>query len=477
MENYKEVYNNLIARLKEKRAIDIGNVIKAFEVAEKLHANQFRKGGDPYILHPLKCAEIVEQLDFNTNVIASAILHDTVEDCNYSIKEIEETFNPTIAKIVDAVTAIESTPINNINKFLAEELTFQKLISIGKENLYAFIIKFADRLHNLTTISCFPLYKQLAKVKETEKWILPFINLLKCNYFHTKITNECFKIQHRETIDNYQNTYLKFHNYNRKKYAELISTLTDHFNQFLSKKKLNDKVKINIHKCTEFETYTAIKNTLQIKSINEIKQSFFVKVPTNKLYFVFENNKKTIDLTNLVFQFLIEETTRKIVKIVGYGIDKFTSTKYIILEDDCRNKYQFYIFNRRKYLIYKNGLTDNYDISYVDSSTSGNITSKYITVKTKSDEIIHMPEGSTVLDFAFRIHNDFGFACKGAYLNSAPTLSPINTVLSEGDKVLLEIDRDEKTGLCNNISQIRWIMYAKTERAQKHLVRHFESLA
>ena len=87
-----------------------------------------------------------------------------------------------------------------------------------------------------------------------------------------------------------------------------------------------------------------------------------------------------------------------------------------------------------------------------------------------------MPEGSTVLDFAFRIHNDFGFACKGAYLNSAPTLSPINTVLSEGDKVLLEIDRDEKTGLCNNISQIRWIMYAKTERAQKHLVRHFESL-
>ena len=177
MEDYKIVYKNLIERLKVKRAIDISNVIKAFEIAEKLHANQFRKGGDPYILHPLKCAEIVEQLDFNTNVIASAILHDTVEDCNYSIKDIETNFNPTIAKIVDAVTAIESTPINNINKLLAEELTFQKLISIGKENLYAFIIKFADRLHNLTTISCFPLYKQLAKVKETEKWILPFINI------------------------------------------------------------------------------------------------------------------------------------------------------------------------------------------------------------------------------------------------------------------------------------------------------------
>ena len=476
MENYKEVYEKIIERLKEKRAIDIGNVIKAFEIAEKLHANQFRKGGEPYILHPIKCAEIVEQLDFNTNVVASAILHDTVEDCNYSIKEIEEAFNPTIAKIVDAVTAIESTPLNNINKLLAEELTFQKLISIGKENLYAFIIKFADRLHNLTTISCFPLYKQLAKVKETEKWILPFINLLKCNYFHTKITNECFKIQHNEIIENYQKTYSKFHTYNKNKYSELISILNEHFNQFLSKKKLNDKVKINIHKCTELETYNEIKNTFEIKTINEIKQSYLVKVPTNKLYFVFESSKKVVDLTNLVFQFLIEENTKKIIKIVGYGIDKFTSTKYIIVEDDCRNKYQFYIFNRRKYLIYKNGFTENYDISYVDSATSGNITSKYITVKTKSDEIIHMPEGSTVLDFAFRIHNDFGFACKGAYLNSAPTLSPINTTLSEGDKVVLEIDKDEKTGLCNNISQIRWIMYAKTERAQKHLVRHFESL-
>lgn len=476
MEDYKIVYKNLIERLKAKRAIDISNVIKAFEIAEKLHANQFRKGGDPYILHPLKCAEIVEQLDFNTNVIASAILHDTVEDCNYSIKDIETNFNPTIAKIVDAVTAIESTPINNINKLLAEELTFQKLISIGKENLYAFIIKFADRLHNLTTISCFPLYKQLAKVKETEKWILPFINILKCNYFHTKITNECFKIQHRENIESYQTLYTKFHTYNKNKYSTLISSLTEKFNSYLAKKKLTDKVKINIHKCTELETYNAIKSILDIKSIKEIKQSFFVKVPTNKLYFVFENSKKIPELTNLVFHFLVEECAKKTIKIVGYGIDKFTTTKYVIVEDDCRNKYQCYIFNRKKYLTYKNGLTENYDISYVDSNTSGNVTSKYITVKTKSDEIIHMPEGSSILDFAFRIHNDFGFACKGAYLNSAPTLSPINTILSEGDKVVLEIDKDEATGLCNNIAQIRWIMYAKTERAQKHLVRYFESL-
>lgn len=477
MEEYKLVYENMIQRLKDKRAIDIGNVIKAFEVAEKLHANQFRKGGEPYILHPLKCAEIVEQLDFNTNVIAGAILHDTVEDCNYSIKEIEENFNPTIAKIVDAVTAIESTPINNINKLLAEELTFQKLITIGKENLYAFIIKFADRLHNLTTISCFPLYKQLAKVKETEKWILPFINILKCNYFQTKITNECFKIQHRESIAGYQTIYNKFHSYNQDKYKSLISELTENFNQFQKKKKIKDSFKINIHKCTELETYNAIKNIVNIKNLKEVKQSFFVKIPTNKLYIVFENNKKLVELTNFVFEFLTEEKTKKILKIVGYGIDKFTNSKYIIVEDDSRNKYQFYIFSRRKYLIYKNGLTENYDISFVDSNTSGNITSKYITVKTKSDEIIHMPEGSTVLDFAFRIHNDFGFACKGAYLNSAPTLSPINTILSEGDKILLEIDKDEKTGLCNNIAQIRWIMYAKTERAQKHLVRYFESLA
>ena len=477
MENYKEVYERIISSLKEKRAIDIINVIKAFEIAEKLHSTQFRKGGEPYILHPVKVAEILEQLDFNTNVIAGALLHDTVEDCGYTIEEIKNTFNPTIAKIVDGVTAIESKEKdkNELTKLMEEELTFQKLINIGKENLYAFFIKFADRLHNLSTISCFPRYKQLAKVKETEKWILPFVRLLKCNYFNRKITNECFKIQNQDNIENYQKLYNKFHEYNKSVYSNLLATLTQNLKTYLNKKSITDAFRISFHKSTELETYNKMEEVLGVKSLNEIKQSYFVKVDINKIFVVFENKKKNVELTNIVFDWLIDDSLKGIIKIIGYGIDSFTNAKYIIIEDKCRIKYQLYIFNKSKYSTYKNGLTENYDISFVDSNTSGNITSNYIKVKTRNNEIIYMPEGSTVLDFAFRIHNDFGFACKGAYLNNAPTLSHISTVLSEGDKVLLDIDRNEETKICNNIAQIRWIMFAKTEHAQKQLIKYFES--
>ena len=112
-------------------------------------------------------------------------------------------------------------------------------------------------------------------------------------------------------------------------------------------------------------------------------------------------------------------------------------------------------------------------MSFVDES-SEDISGKYIKVRTRSNETVEMPENSTVLDFAFRIHKDFGFSVKHAFLNDAPTKSPIYTKLSDGDKVSLAIEKDSD-GNCKNISQIRWIMYAKTELAQKALVRYFEN--
>ena len=86
-----------------------------------------------------------------------------------------------------------------------------------------------------------------------------------------------------------------------------------------------------------------------------------------------------------------------------------------------------------------------------------------------------MPEGSTVLDFAFKIHKDFGFSVRCAYLNNSPSKSPIYTRLAEGDKINLDIAKTEN-GFCKNIAELRWITYAKTDYAQKALIRHFEKM-
>lgn len=192
--DYHSLYNELISRMVSKKSERLFNVQKAFELAERLHKPQFRDSGDPYILHPVIVATILEKLDFDSDVISAALLHDVVEDCGYTIDEIKQNFNSEIAEIVDGVTAInkekykqELDSIFDNADFLKQSLegkTYNKLLKIGKKNKFAFYIKFADRLHNLQTIEHVEEYRKIEKVKQTEKWILPLTEILKTSFFY-----------------------------------------------------------------------------------------------------------------------------------------------------------------------------------------------------------------------------------------------------------------------------------------------------
>ena len=218
MINFEDEYAKIVENLKQKNSADISNVIKAYNFAYDKHKDQRRKSGEPYILHPVQVAGILEKLDFNTDVICAALLHDTVEDCGVTVEEIETLFNKQIAQIVDAVTAIESDTFNpdtenifsNTDDFLKQALedqTYQKLISIGKNNIFGFYIKFADRLNNLQTIGVFPKYKKEAKITETRKWIIPLAKILKTKFFYENLNNECFLISTEDENEKYLYTY------------------------------------------------------------------------------------------------------------------------------------------------------------------------------------------------------------------------------------------------------------------------------
>ena len=476
--DYELIYDNIIKDLQRKHTVDIGLFIKAYNKAKELHNNQFRKSGEPYIIHPLQVAEILNRLDFDVNVICAGLLHDTAEDCEYTIEEISKDFNPIVAKIVDAVTAIEldfdKYNEDDFPKFIEEAQTYQKLISIGKENLYAFYIKFADRLNNLRTIESFAKYKQLAKIKETEKWLIPLMHILKPWWFYRQITNECFKIRQREHLENFHKIYKKFFNYNQHNFDELQSNLTKAITQYLKKAKYNNDLhKISIKPCTELETYETIEKNMHIKSIDEIKQSYLNKFAITKLYITINSNISQKELNDFIFKLLTSEQNNLGLKICGYDIESFTQQNHLIVSDKYRNKYQLFIFNLKDYIKYRNGSSEGIDLSFIDES-SENVSTKYITVYTRSNQQIIMPENATILDFAFKIHKDFGFSVKHAYINDNPSKSPIYTKLSEGDKINLILEKDSNDH-CINIAQIRWIMYAKTESAQRKLIRYFES--
>lgn len=140
-----------IARTNE---LDLDMINKAFQKAKQLHQGQKRKDGAPYISHPVEVALILAKLNFDENVVAAALLHDTIEDCSYTPEQMKNEFNETIFNLVDCVSAIDKTKYvfdeENIYedvdfvKSSVEEQTFKKLIKLGKENPCGFAIKFAD---------------------------------------------------------------------------------------------------------------------------------------------------------------------------------------------------------------------------------------------------------------------------------------------------------------------------------------------
>lgn len=472
MEDYKIIFQNSLENLKNKGSFSTSMLEKAFLFAEEKHAGQFRKSGDPYIKHPVEVMAILEKLDLGSDVLCSALLHDVVEDCGVTTTQLSETFNPLISQIVDAVSEIK--PNEKIENIEAEIQTYQKLVSMGKINLFAFYIKFADRLHNLRTIGSFPRYKQVEKVKQTQRFVLPLAKILKAKQLYSQITNECFKV-----ISSWQNEFEPFinmYNYhlqtNEKYNSELQEELMLLTNQLLTKSNVKNSLKnILIIPSSELEIVSEAEKVYEIKNIGEIKPNFYVNIPTFQLFFIFNN----ADYTDFIFKLLEDKQFKKILKLKNFDYDDFSKKEYFLFESAIREKFQTFFMSQTQYTVFRNGSEEGVDSAMLESDFEAEIIADYITVKTRSNEIILMPKGSTVLDFAFKIHNDLGFACKHALLNDSPAKTPINTKLSDGDKVSLIVEEDEN-GNKKNIARLKWLTIVNNEKAKKTLLKYFENL-
>ena len=481
---YKQIYNKLIDDMKRKKSRGIESVKRAFEMAEKCHEGQFRKSGDPYVLHVVSVAYILERLNFDSDTICAALLHDVIEDCGVTVVEIKNQFGEIVADIVDAVSAIEAKDYvfdddlfddeNNI-KASVENKTFEKLLSMGMKNRLAFVIKFADRLHNLSTIETFPYAKQLEKVKETERWILPLAKLIKSAYFYNNIKNQIFIIKNRAALSNFFEASDLYYSLNDDSHKETEDLLKYNAEKVIKRYKYNtNKITIVREKNQEVHVCNDILSSVDIDGLEEIKLSHINKVATVNIYLNIwgKMNKKTcMDLLLNIFK---ENEIKDKLKITGVRIDTRFNVGYIIAKDNNRNKYKIAAMNVTDYTKFTNGSAFGTDIENIQTSEVTEVASEYINVYTKTGELIRMEKNSTVLDFAFRLHQDLGFSCKYALINKSNTKQPLYTRLFDGDKVELILETDDKTGEKINIAKIRWLAYVKTDYAQKALIRYFE---
>lgn len=450
-------------------------ITSAYEFAKKLHGKQTRKDGSLYLNHPVEVALILAKLGFNEDVVSAALLHDVVEDCDCDLDTIIKEFNKDVAEMVDCVSAIDKEKyifdkddlyeMQEFEKASIEEQSFKKLIAIGKKNPSGFCIKFADRLHNLRTINCFEYSKQLEKVKETEKWIIPIAKVLNSEYFYRAITNECFKIKNKFSGAEFLEQYKNYHKVNSINVDQLIIRLKESF--------ANTCIRdIKIKNVREYKVYEDLSKLLKNLNISKVSQGQILKVTNYNIYLLYRN-KRYKDVIGQILG-IINTHLGNEIKIIDARVGNFTKKPYYQLEDKYKNKYNLYVMSLSDYQMLRNGTLDGQNNELLDEDNIDDLNVELIKVSTRSGEIKSIPKGSTALDFAFKIHKDIGFGFKYAIINGSKTKSPPYTKLYEGDKVEIIVEKN-KDGVVKYNAELRWLLYVNTDFAKKNLIKRFET--
>lgn len=463
----------LILQIAKDNYLPLDMIKKAYAVAKNLHKDQLRKDGLPYISHPVEVALILTKLNFDENVICGAILHDTIEDCEYLPEQMEKDFNSTIFNLVDCVSAIDKTKYvfdknnlyedENFVKSSAEEQTFIKLISLGKKNPCGFAIKFADRLHNLRTITCFDYSKQLEKVRETEKWVIPLAKALKSEYFYRAIKNECFKIVNKYAGRQFFLAYENYHHSNKARIGKLTVALKEIFAG-------TSIVGVKIKDVREYKVFEDLQKIYKFIDISKITQGQIIGVTNYNIYLLYKDSIKK----NVISE-VLDILSRTQMKVIDAKVGGFTDKVYLQFEDEVNNKYNIYIMSESEYQLNKVGTFVGQNLDSIDEDNINHLEEELIRIKTRSGEIKYIAKNSSVLDFAFKIHKDLGFAFKYAIINDSKTKFPPYTKLNNNDKVEIVLAKDDGGGLIKS-PQLRWLAYVNTELAKRILIKYFESM-
>ncbi len=464
---------NQIVEIFEQNKSSTYLIKKAYNTARDLHKDQTRKSGEPYLMHPVEVALILSKLGLDENVISAALLHDVVEDCDYSVETLKKEFNNNVAEMVDCVSAIDKQKFvfnvndlyedENFEKASIEEQSFKKLIEMGKRNPLGFLIKFADRLHNLRTIECFSYSKQLEKVKETEKWIIPIAKILNAEYFYRAIENECFKIKNQLIGARFFEHYSSYHNSNVNNVVNLEIKLKEIF----SKSNIKD---VKIKEVREYKIHEDLLRLFKNINISKISQGQILKVTNYNIYLLYENNKYEDVIIEVLNKLNFE---LKELKIIDAKIGNFTKKPYFQLEDKFKNKFNLYVESYVDYVKQRNGTVDGQDNVLFETENIDNLNVELMKIQTMTGEIKFVPKESTVLDFAFKIHKEIGLGFKYAIINNSKTKQPPFAKLYDNDKVEIVFERDETGEIIKN-AKLKWLAYVNTDFAKKCLIKYFE---
>ena len=451
---------------------------KAFNFAVDAHEHQRRISGEAYIFHPIAVAKIVAyEIGSDAISIAAALIHDVVEDnSDYSIQNIKKEFGKNIARIVDGLTKISNLSTKADISHQAEN--YRKMLLTLSEDVRVIIIKIADRLHNMQTLSVMPVEKQIKKASETLYIYAPLAHRIGLYNIKTELEDLGLKYTDPETYDDISKKLIE----KKKDQDDYIKK----FNQTISKSLNKEKLKYVIK--GRSKSIYSIRNKMikQGVSFEEVYDKFAVRI-------IYKSNIKNEKfLAWKIYSIVTDHFTPNPIRLrdwisapksTGYEALHITvvgpKSRWVevqirsekmneIAEKGYAVHYRYKQKNERSddnldaWINKLQEALENPDTNAVDfvEQFKLNLYAKEIFVFTPQGELKSLPVDATPLDFAFAIHTEVGLKTRGGKINGK--LVPLNTKLKSGDRV--EILTSDKIRPNAN-----WMDYATTARAKSKI--------
>ena len=462
----------------------VGNkygIKRAYEFAEKKHAGQTRGSGEPYIKHPLRVARLAAEWGSESDVIMAALLHDVAEDCGVPLSEIRELFGSNVEEIVDTVTALSDKEFANhtLTKAQKDLLSDAKLQS--RMNSEALLVKIADRIDNLNTLSGVKPEKRVPKAEHTKEIIIPMARLAKADHLADVLEDLCFKIEHPKMYEDIEKQYRQLLKDNSKTCQETLNTLEETVSSGYSSRALgkyrryitgfvhSERPCISIYRQISREALNLKEDLPALLTKYKIELYDLTFIVSDEI----DDEKPGMHPYDVFFQYFDKALSSKGLYLLKYCFTSNKSTGYFLLSDEMDNLYRLFVRTELEYQRFLYGsIVDpdsNFSIDNVNEVEPRDTYNEKIRVFRRDGTAMDIDQGATVLDFAFYIHTDLGLHFDHAIIDESKTKLPLSTRLSEGD--LVTIVTNDKVS-----PDITWFKHVNTSRAKHTLVKYFQKL-
>lgn len=503
-----DIFNSIIRNIKKQAGYEVDYPLlqKAYDTAKRLHGDVRRHSGVLYLRHPLAVMESLSRLKCKTSILAAALLHDTMEDCEYTYESLRSSFKDEIAEIVSAVTAIKAVEKEAEKAFdklsaaekhdVLDKLTDAKLIKSGYQR-EAFLVRFADREHNLSTIDACRPEKRRLKIEQTREFLIPAAISLGMRYYEISLSNYCMKFM-EDPIE--YNTLLDF----RNQYISVSGPVFAEFDAILQQG-------INSQTVFSFPPFNPLARLRGVKrdgkDVQQLERRRLLKpyelkgqldgniaferqdVCLNEIILTCEENEKGVILSNFIDFF------RKYLKPHHMFFEYAGEDEQALcmkLTDIYENNYRVVIIQHKNLETYFIGDPNGTPLTLIDEKSIADALRPKITVYAystykpirKFEGVV--PQGATALDFAFIVSPALAYTVKFAKIKkwngSSISFSeqdynyPLKTILEDGDVIHFDADYLPNIKYTVPHATIDWFGYINTEYAKNELISYFKRL-